>query len=57
MRAGCTRPTRGRTAATDGGVEGGFTLVEVLISIAILSIAVFVVVGGMNVYRRYPEFP
>jgi len=27
----------------------GFTLVEVLLSIALLSVAVFVVVGGMNV--------
>jgi len=55
VRAGCTRPTRGRAAATDGGVEGGFTLVEVLISIAILSVAVFVVVGGMNVYAMAPK--
>jgi prepilin-type N-terminal cleavage/methylation domain-containing protein len=48
VRAGWAQGPR---EPTDGGSppEGGFTLVEVLIALAILSIAIFVVVGGMNV--------
>jgi len=48
VRAGWARGPR---EPTDGASppEGGFTLVEVLIALALLSIAIFVVVGGMNV--------
>jgi prepilin-type N-terminal cleavage/methylation domain-containing protein len=49
VRAGWAQGRRKPRDGASGIVEDGFTLVEVLIALAILSIAIFVVVGGMNV--------
>lgn len=49
MRAGRAQEKREAIESSSTVVEDGFTLVEVLISLTILSLVMFLVVGGMNV--------
>jgi prepilin-type N-terminal cleavage/methylation domain-containing protein len=48
VRAGRAQERHGFAEESSTIVEDGFTLVEVLIALSILSIVMFVVVGGMN---------